>query len=244
MKSPLLLLLALASLGLGAVSHAGSPVQPKDLHDPAPAPEGVGPFVSLFGGANVYQTADLLHPGFSSRDLESETGWLVGGKAGYVFQTGTPLQPGLEAEISYLHNDFHAEGTVNERTNRRFIHDRQDVHILPVMVNGYLKYELGRFRPYLGGGIGVAYARRDEEARTEDIRFRDGLQVREQRLIRSHFGHTDEFSFAAQGIAGLEYLCTSQLSVYVEYKALWLKDADDIENYINHLVTGGVRLYF
>jgi hypothetical protein len=30
----------------------------------------------------------------------------------------------------------------------------------------------------------------------------------------------------------------------VEYKALWLNDAEEVEQYINHIVTGGARLYF
>ena len=59
-----------------------------------------------------------------------------------------------------------------------------------------------------------------------------------------HFRDVREWSFAAQGIAGFELYATNRISVFAEYKALWLRDAVQVSDYVNHLVAGGIRLYF
>jgi opacity protein-like surface antigen len=243
MKKPSLFIVTV--LATVAAASAGTPVDSKS----APAPsvvEGVGPYVSLFGGGDVYQTADVLQLEQNrGRDLDSEASWLIGLKGGYYFNPPTWFHPGIEFDATYIENEFRTHGRRVESNFSETRKDHQDIHLVPLMVNGLMKFDIGHFHPYLGIGLGGNYTRRDEPQVADfHYRFNDGFEARQRLLSRPHFGHDSNWCFAAQGLAGLEYQCTPHLGFYVEYKALWLNDADKIEQYINHLVTGGVRLYF
>lgn len=243
MRKPSLFVVTL--LSTIAAASAGAPIDSKSAPAPA-AVEGVGPYVSLFGGADVFQTAEL--PTLEQnrgRDLDSEVGWVVGLKGGYYFNPPTWFHPGIELDATYIDNEYRTHGSRQGANFRETRNDHQDIHLVPLMINGLMKFDLSHFHPYLGVGLGGNYTRRDEP-QTVDLhyRFDDGFRANVRGESSAHFGHTSNWCLAAQGLAGLEYDCTPHLGVYVEYKALWLNDAREIEQYINHLVTGGVRLYF
>lgn len=246
----------LALLATFAQTHAGTKIEDLSKSCPVEAPEaiGVGPYVSVFGGVNVHQSGDL-DTRFLDWDLQPDTGWLAGLKLGYAFKTNSFLLPAVELEGFYNRLDFEQTAHVEDRYRSEFLRvDHEDsykitadVHAAAIMLNGLLRFDLGRFRPYIGGGIGVAHVwfkngkfdiKHRSEYRGEFIS--DSFSYR----FSGHFNDVREWSFAAQGIAGFELYATKRISVFAEYKALWLRDAVQVSDYVNHLVAGGVRLYF
>jgi opacity protein-like surface antigen len=234
-------LIALLTTVFQSTATAGTLIHEAKDAPPAPASGGVGPYLSLFGGANLYQTTD--EPG-GTLHFHSEVGWFAGLKSGYVFQTSSRFRPALELEGFYNHTEFRSDDRYNAPGFKIRDSFNEHLHMAAIMTNGLLKYDLGRFQPYIGGGIGLAYVRRDSLHVTgysvskflgRTFRYNDDFQVSE---------NSEEWTFAAQGIAGLEYFIKPNIGLYVEYKALWLRDADNVENYINHLLGGGVRWYF
>lgn len=246
----------LALLAAASQTHAGTRIEDLSKSSPVEAPEtiGVGPYVSVFGGVNVYQSGDL-DTRFLDWDLPSDTGWFAGLKLGYAFKTHSFLLPAVELEGFYNRVDFEQTAHYEDHYRSDFSSSRYednyklsaDVHAAAIMLNGLLRFDLGRFRPYIGGGIGVAHiwfknakfdVKHSSEFRSEF--FSDSFSYDSSFPLRD----VREWSFAAQGIAGFELYATNRFSVFAEYKALWLRDAVEVSDYINHLVAGGVRLYF
>lgn len=252
-------LVAATTLALAATfsqTHAGTRIEDVSKDCPIETPEaiGVGPYVSVFGGVNVHQSGDL-DTRFFDWDLQPDTGWFAGIKLGYAFKTNSFLLPAVELEGFYNRVDFeqtvHDEERYRSGTLRIEHEDTDkltaDVHAAAIMLNGLLRFDLGRFRPYIGGGIGVAHVwfkdgKFEGEHRSEyrGNFISDSISFKHSSSLRD----TREWSFAAQGIAGFELYATHRISVFAEYKALWLRDAVQVSDYVNHLVAGGVRLYF
>lgn len=246
----------LALLAAFSPAHAGHRVEDLSKSSPIEVPGriGVGPYVSVFGGANVHQSGDL-DTRFFDWDLQSDTGWFAGLKLGYAFKTDSFLLPAVELEGFYNRVDFEQTDRDIEISRSEFLsflHEdtrewSADVHAAAFMLNGVLRFDLGRVRPYIGAGIGVAHiwfkngkleSKHRSEFRSEFFSDSDSFSS------STHFRDVREWSFAAQGIAGFELYATDRIGVFAEYKALWLRDAVMVSDYVNHLVAGGVRLYF
>lgn len=187
---------------------------------PEPEPKG-GLYVAIFGGVNVHQDADTQDVGGLEAELDSDTGWFAGAKFGYMMPVRSVIKPVFEVEGFY--NGVDANFDVNGTSVSH------DLHSGVVMFNAILKFDLGKFQPYLGAGLGYAHAWfKNSEVNGVEV---DGDEV-------------DEGTFAYQGIAGLEYHVTETVGVFTEYKALVYHDLDGIENYLHHLVGVGIRLGF
>jgi opacity protein-like surface antigen len=236
-----LIALTLATILTLASARAGDPKDGKGCHLFLPE-EGVGLYAGIFGGANLAQSGDRDNPAHAdSRDFVSNVGWFSGLKLGYAFKPAGLLQPAAEIEAYYNRVNFQSF-THNERGP---IETKADTNAnqqtLALMLNGIVRIDLGRFRPYVGAGVGAAHVWLTEHSETDQ--FSDSFTgFHDKRVL--HFGDRDEFSFAAQGIAGAEFLVTSRIGVFAEYKALYVRDSMLVKNYISHLLGGGVRVYF
>jgi len=226
-------LLILATTAL----YAGSPSYEKRMHEPATQSLG-SPYWAIFGGANVQQSADIGDSrsavGAFSSDLDSETGWFAGLKLGYDFDSEAWAHAAVEVEAFYNHVDAELRsgsgGIVSAQT-------AGDVHAAVVMANAFVKFKpLWHLRPYVGGGIGAAHLWL-REASTE-VRV-GGVPVRQRRR-----GDAEDWTFAYQGIAGLDVWVNDRWTIFTEYHALVFHDAIGLDNYLNHLVGAGVRLRF
>ncbi len=121
-------------------------------------------------------------PSFGT-SVSSNTGWLGGLKFGYVIPSTHRVKLGLEFEAFYNGIDtqghFKSDKALNGiRTTDRDGDESEEPFLNPdatvpqtkltadtsdkvnaavFMWNSYLRFDLGRVRPYLGGGIGLAY---------------------------------------------------------------------------------------
>lgn len=220
MKKLFLAVLALTSISLSPAMAGVATTY--DAPPPEVAPQKGGLYVAIFGGLNVHQTADVNDIAATEIDLESDTGWFAGLKLGYVFPTEAILKPVIEVEGFY--NGVEAQ----YETDAGFEFS-SDFHSGVFMVNAMLKFDLGRFQPYLGGGIGYAHVWANE------------IEVDEEEIEDTE---RDGGTFAYQGIAGVEFHVSDRLGVFGEYKALVLDEVVGLENYLNHLVGVGLRFGF
>jgi opacity protein-like surface antigen len=224
----LLTTLASSTLALSTV-FAGTPAY--DSYTPQRMERDSNRFyVALFGGVNVAQTADVedFDAGFLGRiesDLESETGWFAGLKFGFVCPTTSVVKPVLELEGFYNG----VEQNFENRSRFGNFETSADLHSAVAMANLKVKFDLGRFQPYIGAGAGYAHTW-VREVQINDTEIADAEQ--------------DEGTFAYQGIAGFDIGITDRVSIFTEYKALVFHELGDVENYVNHLVGVGVRVGF
>ena len=135
----------------------------------------------------------------------------------------------VEAEVSYRDNDL------DEITNGGSAPIEGDITALAGMANVYFDFRPGKsWRPYFGGGIGVANL-------DLDISSVAGSPV--------SFSDTDTV-FAYQVMAGVEYKITPQLALGAEYRYFATTDPDfddtvTLESeYHSHNVLVRLRYYF
>jgi opacity protein-like surface antigen len=244
-----------AFCGLLSVAQAGVMIsEPKYVAPPeAEARIGVGFYAALFGGVNLHQDADLddfeVEAGGLEfdvdTDLDSDTGWFAGLKLGYVWDTGGVFMPAIELEGFYNTVDVNIDATARSlRTDARVSGELKSGVF---MFNVLGKFDLGTFRPYIGVGAGAAYLEagdisgslrfRGEEfasfdADSDDIEAVTGVD-------------NSGWTFAWQAIGGFDVYLNENISLFAEYKALWFyADTDELSNYLQHLVGGGIRIHF
>lgn len=241
------------AVALASVAQAGTPiVDYKSAKDKVIVPEeriGVGPYIALFGGSNLHQNADLDNADLDAAgldldfntDLEQHSGWFAGLKVGYVFETHALILPAIELEAFYNDHvfgaDFHSDdlGGIDVETDRHF-------KSVPIMLNFIAKFDLGKFRPYIGVGAGITYV--DIEDPIVDIEINGAEVVRGQKATSS--GDTD-WVFSYQAIGGFDWYLTKDFALFAEYKALVYHDLNtdpESDNYLQHLVGGGIRWHF
>lgn len=203
-----------------------------------PAAEAMGHFYwAVFGGVNLQQSADIDDAdtilGSFDRSLDSDTGWFAGLKFGYDFESNSPVSAALELEAFYSHVDSEINsnrGVFDVRTNG-------DIHAGALMFNALVKFRpVWHLRPYLGAGVGVGYLERDDD--------RSSIKVNGVRVASRNSDGGDDFTFAYQGIAGLDWWVTDRWTLFTEYKAVVFHDAVGLENYLNHMVGVGIRVKF
>jgi opacity protein-like surface antigen len=238
----------------------------------------------------------LHSPTFDS-SVGSDTGWMAGIKLGYEFPTASRIKPALEFEAFY--NGIQGDGNFESekaldgiRTSDRdgdeskepftnpdatvprtklYADARDQMNSAVFMWNGIIKMEFGRFHPYIGGGLGLAYVTHDysinapkgaavpnDAAALLNTKFvgvskYDGGAVARLPLNHStdqiensnagyvHFSNDSEVTFAYQALAGIEYQITPRLSGFTEYKALFYYDGPYYRNLLNHEVSLGVK---
>ena len=150
---------------------------------------------------------------------DGKVGGIVGGKLGYVFGT-SKIRPAVE--IDGFYNGFTAEGDDFE----------SDLKTGAFLANFLVRFDLGRFQPYLGAGVGFYTIHFDRE---------------EVANVRDEESEDSEEGWAWQIVAGSDYYFTEKLSAFLEYKYLNYETDGDVfgeQRIDQHIVALGLRLHF
>ena len=150
---------------------------------------------------------------------DGKVGGIVGAKLGYVFGTER-IRPAVE--IDGFYNGFTAEGEDFE----------SDLKTGAFLTNFLVRFDLGRFQPYLGAGVGFYTVQFDRE---------------EVAGVRDDNSDDSDEGWAWQVVAGSDYYFTEKLSAFLEYKYLNYETDGDVfgEGRIDqHIVALGLRLHF
>jgi opacity protein-like surface antigen len=209
-------------------------VAPAEANPPAGTPAvGIGAYAAVDGGANVYQNFDDT---FTRREftlhLDHNVSGYGGIKLGYVFGTGD-YRFALEEDMFY--NGISTSAHVDEN-GREVARSSNHIRTGAFLTNGILRFAMDdKFQPYLGGGVGAYYAKTQSGDVTIGGRTFETV------------GGRSSGSLAYDGIAGLDYYWTPDISTFVEYHYLGyaaLDVGDGNHRLGQHLVGAGVRFHF
>ena len=238
-------------------------------------------------GANVHS------PTFST-DVRNNVGWLGGLKLGYVFPSPCIIKPALEFEAFYNGIDASGDAKSNKsiaglRTSDRDGDEPSEPFTNPdatvgktkasasfndsmnstvFMTNAIINVDLGRFRPYIGAGVGLAYVTHDystpvppsgtsaaKGAASACCKLQAGAvqllpknhsaqQIEDSPAGYLYFDGDNEVTFAYQALAGVDFFITPRMSVFTEYKALFYYDGPYYRNLLSQEVAVGLRFGF
>lgn len=161
-----------------------------------------GFYASLGGGLNFLDDSDFDIAGGVGVDNQYDTGFIISGAVGYatapVWDYGSLR---LEGEVSYRQNDIDVHSVAALGGDQPG--STGEASALAFMANVYHDFLPGSdFRPYVGGGIGLA-----------SIEFSDyGIAAVPDVL------DDDDTAFAYQLIAGASYSFTPQLAATIDYR--------------------------
>ncbi len=183
---------AVCILGAGSAAHA------QQLQIP-------GFYVDIHGGADFMEKGDTrVENGgatLKGQTVFSSNGWLGGIAGGYEM----PLNWVVSGDSVAIEEEF----TYRDNGLRKFDMPGGSAPLgghensYAVMTNGYYRYNTGTpFTPYIGAGAGVAVL---------------GLHATTPLLAGASFDDSDA-EFAYQGIAGVSYAFTPQISLGLEYR--------------------------
>lgn len=218
---------------------------PRFVVSPVPKTPHTGYYAAVFGGMNLTQDSVIFSQDVTLGPTKTSTPTtgnfltpMAGLKVGYVWPfDGEPIDQldkelgagrlrisgALEFEAYYLNTEV-------EATVPNFGADRFDLDSGVFSINAYLVGEVGKWRGYVGPGIGVAYVEATGTA------------------APAATGSSSSTNMAAQGIAGLEYFIKDDWSVFSEFKYLFLEgvgvksyDFDDLEQV---LMSVGIKKHF
>ena len=189
-KTLLLATVAAAGLALGIASA--------DAADIEAAPEPAGWYVSLFGGVSWLEDVDADYTydsGDSTVHVSTDSGFILGGAV------GTHLLDTLRVELEVAYSENDADGFAPDTD------PPSDAigtfNIFTVMGNAWLDLPLTEFfKPYVGGGAGLAFVDADGIGYAND-----GV----------HFD-SSETVFAAQVGAGLRWQLAEHTALDIGYR--------------------------
>ena len=181
-------------------------------------------YLSLQGGwkfnEDLDDDLDATHggsePGNSAElSIETDDGWRVGGALGYRFNDWLAV----EAEVGYMEQDFNSadfeegEGEFDGLAGEEFDLGG-DISILTGMINGVVGVPIGNMiRPYVGGGLGVAYI--DADASIDAL----GFSLDDSDTV-----------FAAQAFAGIDVPVTENVAIGGRVRYLHVDDFDLVDD--------------
>ena len=224
---------AVAALGL----FVGS-AQAADLE---PVPTSYGYYVSLFGGANFLESADVSIDPLGS-DLEDnfgrigfDTGFVVGGAFGLEFAPGWRS----EVELSYRKNDVSSYFEGTEPNNLATNGDA--IGALAIMANVWKDFDLSdTIGLHVGGGIGAA----NLDLTMANVSDENPLAPIDD----------NEWVLAGQAGAGLSWVLGNNMVATIDYRFFITDkatfsgvDNDDdpftfSHDYMSHSVMAGIRI--
>lgn len=163
----------------------------------------------------------------------SKAEWLVGGIAGHAF-TAQPMpyfsqwaiNPTAELEGFYVGQNTLSGDDINNSTTRLTEHDFLIHYPLSAgvgLVNAVASFTYqsdARWHPYFGGGIGVA---------TVSIANANSAQTTPSEPGINHYNSDpsdNDTTFATQAKVGLSFDYTEHLTVFAEYRYLYLSSTD------------------
>jgi opacity protein-like surface antigen len=242
---------------------------------------GTEHYIAVWGAANFLQTSDenKISGYGESLDLalKSDLSFAAGFKFGHIWnlndsggiaihgeKKNVTILPSIEGEFIYAGNNGskmqwdgafrYGDYTVNK------IYQKFDMDIYALMLNPIVRGQWGRFRPYVGFGVGGAYVTAqgrgiyaDGTKHTTDGQGRPVNQPVSDQIERGG-GNDSKFAFAFQGLAGTDIFLNQHWSLFMEYKFLGLVglqfdagggykyDMGDV--YGNHLVGLGVKYHY
>jgi opacity protein-like surface antigen len=249
----LFLLLALR-VGVDAAEIDLKSLQPLEAKKKATS----GAYAGVFAGQTISQSSsmqiDYVGHTLEYDMYEDDGNLIVGFEVGYQWRTKFPIELGLEFEAFYGSGELKgvsSDANIGQPITLSDVATTQtDFSYVAFMMNATLtldlrKYRprLGKFlprlRPYVGGGIGGAQLWfRNQRTQT----FGDLLAV--PTASSSSPFSLDEFVFASQVFAGLEYRVNDKLGVYTEYRRLSFERTSDVENLKTDIIVGGIRLKY
>jgi len=175
-----------------------------------------GPYLGFYGGANFAADADVENVAVSNLEADLDTGVVFGGVVGYSHKVDTSglenLEFRSELDIGYRSNGLDSlSGASALNRDGSLDGDRNTFH---AMTNVWFDYRIGSFRPYFGGGVGVAVASLDDA----EV---DGVDASDD----------EDTVLAYQLGAGLGYQVTQRWAVSLDYRFFETKDPDfDLES--------------
>ena len=178
------------ALGLAVAAQAGTTVVTDKTVITSEAPYGTGFYLGLQTGVNFARY-------LGTEDVTNDrVGFIAGTKAGYVFGTGL-VRPAVEADLFYS--------------------GRKDVDLGAFLTNFLVKFDIGQFQPYIGGGVG-AYI-------VDSLGFEDS-------------------GLAYQAVGGADFYLTHKVSLFAEYK--WLSFNEYFNAPVRHenIIVMGARIHF
>ncbi|HSE77492.1 MAG TPA: OmpA family protein, partial [Alphaproteobacteria bacterium] len=206
-----------------------------------------GFYVGGGGGVNWTEDSDFTAndpsvPFNATGELQFDTGWAAVGQVGYK---GLGL-PGLRLEFEFNYRDNDLDRAVVDSLNGTSISATElgalvgtgpatgSVRSIAPMFNVLYDFNTGSpVTPYIGGGVGPAWVK---------------LKLSE---ISSGASSDTDLVFAYQGIAGLAYNITNNLSVWLDYRYFatqdpeWSLSGTTVDGeYSNHTVMLGLRYFF
>jgi opacity protein-like surface antigen len=216
-------------------------------------------YVGVFAGTTISQRADmkLEFTGHSLRyDVDNEQGnFFTGLEVGYSWRTPYYVEVGLEfegffggTEVNSIVSNSGNDGVPINLSDTATA--QADLNYVAFMLNGTLTLDLRRmrhqvgnfvprFRPYVGGGIGGAQVFYREQ-RTQT--FGDLFAAPTPAAVNPF--SIDEFVFAWQLFAGLEFRINEKLAVYGEYRRFYLAKTNDLQRLETDMMLGGMRFRY
>lgn len=219
-------------------SYAGS-MGPAMLSSPGKA------YVSVFGGAGTFSSFNISQ--FGAAFFEPELGGplavdafgstnhvttgFVGGNAGYqwssfnLFNTPIGLAPAVELEGYSLGKNTFSGHDINNDTTRLPEHDffvSYPTTTGVFLINAIANFDVvnqQRLHPYVGAGFGAAVL---------SITNANSTQVAPAEVGVNHYNsdtNSTDTTFAGQVKAGLSFDLTKHISVFGEYRWLYLSDS-------------------
>lgn len=203
-----------------------------------------GPYVGAYGGLNFLNESDL-DTGISGVDADADfdTGFALGAVAGYTYDLEVNRADGLairgELDVGYRQNSIDSVGgsaTIGGTTLSGSTGNVDgDVSTFSGLANAWVDYTIGRFTPYVGGGIGLA-----------------SVSVNDVSILGVDAVDDSDTVFAYQLGTGIAYSLTSNASLTLDYRYFATADPEftdtaggDFEAEIgSHSVLAGVRFGF
>lgn len=170
-----------------------------------------GPYLTLGAGYMKVTDAKAFDPAGNAAitsEISYDAGYSVGGAIGYDLGVNTRV----ELEVAYRHSDTDSLSTTA-------ISDKyeSDISIWSLLANVFYDIELPHgFKPYLGGGVGVAFV---------DLKQGDLIRWGSQRLHGATNASSDTvFAYAVGG--GVAYTVTPKVCIDAGYRYFATNDID------------------
>lgn len=218
-----------------------------------------GWYMGLQGGINLqhsnapnpsieFNGTSLTLPAGLNIGASARTGYAVGGVVGFAF----PMGLRAEGEITYRSNrqDYNLEGTLIPGLPSPTI-AYSNITSVAIMGNAYWDFRINeRWRPYIGGGVGVSIISADLKLAAFGA--------------EGDLGSDTKYVFAYQAMAGVQYFLQNDFAIGLEYKFHGTLDPTfksklievsgpvnftasakfDHSAYFNHAIMATVKYYF
>lgn len=218
-----------------------------------------GVYVGGMAGANFFDLQDFQVKDGSRKvktHLHTNTGYTLGGVAGYKFCNGLRL----EGELSYRHNGLDKlsghyvltkaqKEAKAKKEKAESLHANGHINTTSIMGNVYYDLDIDcAIKPYVGVGVGYDYSKlhvngvklKDKDLKKRSIEAglakKDGYLLNNGKKIK---GHKKEQGIAWQAMAGLNYELCDGVDLNLEYKY-----HKGVKKSYDNALTLGAKKYF